>query len=144
MPYGWLADLVLAAHLAFVGFVVAGGLLVLRRPTLAWVHLPCTAWAVFVEFAGIVCPLTPLEVRLRMSGGEAGYAGDFVGHYVTALLYPAGLTRGLQVALGGIVLLLNVAVYGLLLARRRRAPARAHAEAQSSAQDRGPGDRGLA
>jgi hypothetical protein len=119
MPYVWLADLVLLAHLAFVVFVVLGGLLVLRRPRLAWVHLPCAAWAAFVEFAGIVCPLTPLEVGLRWSGGEPGYAGDCIGHYLTAALYPAGLTRGAQIALGGFVLFLNLAIYGRIVARRR-------------------------
>lgn len=120
MPYQWLADLVLVAHLAFVAFVVLGGLLALRRPALAWVHLPCVGWASFVELAGLVCPLTPLEVRLRMLGGGTGYAGDFVGHYVTALLYPAGLTRGVQVALGGFVVALNLVVYWRLIAARRR------------------------
>jgi hypothetical protein len=114
----WLADLVLLAHLAFVVFAVLGGLLVLRRPRIAWLHLPCSAWAAFVEFAGIVCPLTPLENRLRWLGGEPGYSGDFVGHYVTAVLYPAGLTRGLQIAIGSFVVALNVAVYWRAVARK--------------------------
>ena len=114
-----LADAVLLFHLAFVLFVVLGGLLVLRRPKLAWLHLPCAAWGVLIEFAGWICPLTPLEVSLRMRGGEAGYAGDFVGHYVTSVLYPAGLTRGAQALLGAFALLLNVAVYVRVLARRR-------------------------
>ncbi|HXY70724.1 MAG TPA: DUF2784 domain-containing protein [Gemmatimonadales bacterium] len=114
-----LADLVLAVHLAFVVFVVAGGLLVLRRPAVAWVHVPCAAWAVFVEFAGIVCPLTPLENALRRAGGASGYAGDFVGHYITAVLYPNGLTRGVQIALGALVLALNVGVYATVITRRR-------------------------
>jgi len=114
-----LADLVLAVHLAFVVFVVAGGLLVLRRPAVAWVHVPCAAWAVFVEFAGIVCPLTPLENALRRAGGGSGYAGDFVGHYITAVLYPNGLTRGVQIALGALVLALNVGVYATVITRRR-------------------------
>ena len=119
MPYVWLADLVLVLHLSFVVFAVLGGLLVLRRPGAAWVHLPCAAWAAFVEFAGIVCPLTPLEIRLRWLGGEPGYAGDFIGHYVTAVLYPAGLTRGLQIAIGSLVVALNLAVYWRVVARRR-------------------------
>ena len=119
MAYLWLADLVLLVHLVFVVFAALGGLLVLRRAKVAWFHLPCAAWAAFVEFAGIVCPLTPLEIRLRWLGGQPGYAGDFVGHYVTAVLYPAGLTRGLQIAIGGLVVALNVAVYWRVVARRR-------------------------
>jgi hypothetical protein len=119
VAYLWLADLVLLVHLVFVVFAALGGLLVLRRAKVAWFHLPCAAWAAFVEFAGIVCPLTPLEIRLRWLGGQPGYAGDFVGHYVTAVLYPAGLTRGLQIAIGGLVVALNVAVYWRVVARRR-------------------------
>lgn len=118
MPYLWLADLVLLAHLAFVIFVVLGGLLALRWPKAAWIHLPCAAWAAFVEFAGIICPLTPLENRLRWLGGAPAYAGDFIGHYVTAALYPAGLTRPVQIVLGGVVVALNAAVYWRVLARR--------------------------
>ena len=115
-----LADLVLLVHLAFVVFVDLGGLLVLRRPKVAWVHLPCAAWGVLIEFAGWICPLTPLEVSLRMRGGEAGFSGGFISHYVMAVLYPAGLTRGVQVVLGTFALLLNVAIYSWVLARRSR------------------------
>ena len=116
MAYVWLADLVLVFHLAFVLFAVAGGLLVPSRPRLAWLHVPCAAWAAFVEFAGIVCPLTPLESRLRILGGERGYTGDFVGHYVGSVLYPAGLTREAQFVLGAAVIALNVAAYWRVVA----------------------------
>jgi hypothetical protein len=118
MPYRFAADLVLAVHLAFVLFVVCGGLLVLRRPGLAWLHLPAVAWAAFVEFSGWICPLTPLEVALRRGAGEAGYGGDFIEHYLVALIYPAGLTRDLQMLIGAAVLLLNVGIYIALWRRR--------------------------
>lgn len=70
--------------------------------------------------AGLVCPLTPLEVALRERGGEIGYAGGFIEHYVTAILYPSGLTRGLQIALGSFALVINLAVYWQVAARWRR------------------------
>ena len=117
MPYGVLADLVLVVHLGFVLFVAPGGLLVLRWPRLAWIHLPAAAWGALIEFTGGICPLTPLENRLRVLAGEAGYAGGFVEHYVTAVLYPDGLTRGAQVVLGVLVLLLNAVIYRRLLRR---------------------------
>jgi hypothetical protein len=119
MWYRALADFVVVVHLAFVGVVVFGGLLVLRRPRLAWVHLPAAVWGVMIEFAGWMCPLTPLENAFRLRGGEAGYSGGFVEHYLLPVLYPSGLTRGVQLVLGSIVLALNLAVYGALLARRR-------------------------
>jgi hypothetical protein len=113
-----LADLVVVLHAAFVAFVVAGGLLVLRRRWIAAVHLPAVAWAAWIEFAGWICPLTPLENALRARAGEAGYAGGFVEHYLLPLLYPAALTPGVQVALGCGVLVLNVAVYAVVLRAR--------------------------
>lgn len=119
MAYRLLADAVLVLHLAFVLFVALGGLLVLRRRRAAWVHLPVAAWGALVMFTGWICPLTPLEKELRRLGGEAGYRGGFVEHYVVAVLYPAGLTREAQVAIGLGVIALNLAVYGRLLARRR-------------------------
>ena len=124
MLYSILADLVLVAHLAFLLFVVLGGLLVLRWPRVVWLHVPCAVWGVLTEFANIVCPLTPLEIVLRQKAGGAGYAGDFIAHYITATLYPAGLTRGVQLALGAFAVLVNVLVYWRVLARRARRRAR--------------------
>lgn len=113
-----LADLVLAAHAAFVLFVVAGGLFVLRWPRVAWAHVPCALWGSWVVMAGWICPLTPVEVSLRRAAGEAGYEGGFLQHYVEMLLYPPGLTRELQVALGVAAVAVNLAVYSWLWRRR--------------------------
>jgi hypothetical protein len=123
MPYGLLADLVLLAHAGFVVFVVLGGLPVLRWPRLAWLHLPAVAWGAGIEFAGAICPLTPLEIHLRSLAGQQGYAGGFVEHYVFALLYPEGLTRNVQLALGLLVLVINALLYAIVW-RRHRAGAR--------------------
>ena len=120
MWYRLLADAVLIIHLGFIAFVVLGGLLVLRWPRLAWLHLPTVAWGAWIEFTGSICPLTPLEIGLRARGGETAYRGGFIEHYVTALIYPEGLNRNQQVALGVFVLVLNAAVYGWLLWRRRK------------------------
>jgi hypothetical protein len=120
MGYRLAADAVLVVHALFVAFVVLGALAVLRWPRLAWLHLPAAAWGALIEFAGWICPLTPLENRLRRLGGEAGYEGGFVETYLLAALYPEGLSRPVQVALGVLVLAVNAAVYGVLLARRRR------------------------
>jgi hypothetical protein len=119
MSYRLLADLVLVVHAAFVVFVVLGGLAVLRWPRLAWVHLPAAIWGAGIEFAGGICPLTPLENHWRRLAGEQGYTAGFVEHYVVAALYPEGLTRGLQVALGLAVLAVNAAVYLRLWSRTK-------------------------
>jgi hypothetical protein len=119
VAYGWLADLVLVLHAAFVLFAVLGGVLAARWPRAAWVHLPAAAWASLIEFRGWICPLTPLENGLRSLAGQAGYSGGFVEHYLLAWLYPAGLTRNVQLVLGLAVLLFNVAVYAWVWARSR-------------------------
>lgn len=120
MIYRALADLVLVVHLGFVLFVVLGGLLVVNWPRLAWLHVPAAIWGVLIEYSGWICPLTPLENSLRARGGEAGYSGGFIEHYIQPVLYPAGLTRSTQVVLGSVVLILNLAAYGLLVERRGR------------------------
>lgn len=120
MLYRALADVTLTVHLAFVVFVVAGGVLVLRWPRLAWAHLPAAAWGVLIMFGGWICPLTPLENTFRRLGGEAGYPGGFVEHYLLPVLYPQGITREVQVALGIAVLALNLAVYGRRVLGRLR------------------------
>ena len=120
MIYRVLADLVLAVHLAFVVFVVMGGLLVLRWPWVALVHIPAAIWGVYIEYTGGICPLTPLENSFRQTGGQAGYSGGFIDHYIQPVLYPAGLTRGTQFVLGSLALLVNLAAYGLVIARMKR------------------------
>ena len=124
MLFRGLADLVLVVHLAFVLFVVLGGLLALRWPRVAWVHIPVALYGAAIEFVGFICPLTPLEIWLRRRGGEAGYEGGFIEHYITAALYPTGLTREIQIVLGAGVLLLNAIVYGVWWRRRARAGVR--------------------
>jgi hypothetical protein len=119
VSYRLLADAVLLAHAAFVAFVVLGGLLALRWPRLAWLHLPAAAWGAGIEFAGGICPLTPLENHWRRLAGEQGYAGGFIEHYVLALLYPDGLTREVQLALGILVLAINAAIYAFVWRRKR-------------------------
>jgi hypothetical protein len=124
MWYRAAADAVLLVHFAFVLFVVFGGLLALRWPRVAWIHIPLAIYGAVIEFIGFVCPLTPLEVSLRQRGGEAGYSGGFIEHYITATIYPAGLTRQVQIILGMAVLAVNIIVYTIWWNRRSRFRAR--------------------
>ncbi len=116
---GVLADAVLLLHLAFIVFVLLGGLLVWRWRWLAWLHLPAVVWGAAIEFLSGVCPLTPLENRLREQAGEAGYAHSFIEHYLAPIIYPAGLVPALQIYLGAGVILINMAIYALLWRRLR-------------------------
>jgi hypothetical protein len=99
---------------------VFGGLLVIRWQRLGWLHLPAAIWGAAIEFSGAICPLTPLENVLREAGGQARYSGDFVERYVIPLVYPIDLTRTIQLALGCLVVAINLGVYGLMIAGCRR------------------------
>jgi len=120
MWYRIAADLVVAVHLLFICFVVGGVFLAWRWPRLIWVQLPAMVYAALIEFVGFTCPLTPLENYLRHHAGEAGYRGGFIGHYLVSVIYPAGLTRGIQVGLGVLVVAIASAGYAGYL--RRHAP----------------------
>jgi hypothetical protein len=123
MPDHLIADLIVVVHLLFVAFVVAGGILVLHRPRLAWLHLPAVAWGAYAEFSATICPLTPLENHFRQRADLGSYDGGFVERYLMPVLYPAGLTPQHQVWLGGVVVVVNAIVYAAVLVRahRRRA-----------------------
>ncbi|MAL98442.1 MAG: hypothetical protein CL583_08330 [Alteromonadaceae bacterium] len=124
------ADGVVLLHLFFILFVLAGGLLAIRWRWIVALHLPAVLWGAAVELIGWSCPLTPLENSLRAAGAEEGYSSGFIDHYIVPLIYPAGLTREIQIVLGGVVLLVNVGVYGYLIYRRRRPKAAVHRQSR--------------
>jgi hypothetical protein len=111
MLYQTLATLVALTHFAFILFVILGGLLVLRWPALKWVHLPAAIWGALIEIGGWICPLTILENALLRRAGAAGYDGGFVAHHIFRIIYPNGLTRGMEFTIAAIVIAVNVAVY---------------------------------
>ena len=112
------ADALVVLHLVFIAFVLLGALLVLRWPWLAVLHVPAFLWGAWIEFFSGICPLTPLEQRLRVAAGEAGYSGGFVEHYLLPLIYPSGLTPGVQALFAAVVAGVNFAVYARLWRRR--------------------------
>ena len=120
MSYSFLADLVMLLHFGFIIFAVLGALLVARWPRLVWLHLPTAFWAMWIEFYGAVCPLTPLENRLRSMGGEAGYGESFIEHYIGAVIYPGEITTTVKIMLGLGVLIINLGLYAWLIKRWRQ------------------------
>ena len=83
-------------------------------------HVPAAAWGAFVELTGRICPLTLLENSLRIDAGQEGYAHSFVEQYIVALIYPAGLTRNVQLWLAGLVVVINAILYTWILLHKRR------------------------
>ena len=95
--YQLFADLVLITHVAFVAFMVVGLLLIwiggfcgwrwIRNPWFRSLHLAGIGLVVVQTWAGVICPLTTLEMSLRERAGEATYADDFIAHWLQRLLY---------------------------------------------------------
>ena len=111
MSYRLMADIVVVIHFVFTIFVLLGGILAIWWRKVVWLHIPAAVWGALIEFAGWICPLTPLENRLRVKGGEAGYLGGFVEKYILPVIYPAGLTREIQIILGILVITVNLVIY---------------------------------
>lgn len=120
MAYRLLANLVLLTHFVFVLFAIFGGLLILWRQWMLYLHLSALFWASYVMFTGTICPLTPWENALRRASGSEGYQGGFIEHYIITLLYPDGLTRGSQIFLGIALVMINMMVYAWILLRLYR------------------------
>jgi hypothetical protein len=120
MTYHALADLVLVIHGLFIVFVTCGGLLALRWRAIVWLHLPAVGWAVLLEVLGWLCPLTPLEQGLRKAAGATSYSGSFIEHYLVQFIYPAGLTREIQLTLAAALIIINILVYRLVWRNRQR------------------------
>ncbi len=111
MLYGVLATVIALAHLAYIVFVLGGALLIVSSRWWALLHIPAVLWGAYVELTSRVCPLTPLENVFRARAGQAGYSEGFIEHYLTRLIYPEGLTSGIQIGIGVFVLILNGALY---------------------------------
>ena len=110
-----MADFLVVLHFVFILFVVLGGFLVLKWRWVSLIHFPSAVWGALIEFQGWICPLTPLEQKFRMAASEEGYSGGFIQHYLLAVIYPDGLTRDIQFALGTSVIVINLAVYGWIV-----------------------------
>src|SRR5438045_7579174 len=93
MIYSLLADAVVVVHGLFVAFVILGAFLALRWRWLVWLHVPAVIWGVLIEYAGWICPLTPLENSLRARARQTAYSRDFIQHYFLGALYTHRLTQ---------------------------------------------------
>jgi len=110
-------ELVVLVHFAFIVWVVFGGFLAIRFRWLAFAHLPALVWGVLLEVNGWICPLTPLENELRAARGADVYDTGFVENYLIPVIYPAGLTRDIQLVLAAGLVVINLIAYALVVKR---------------------------
>ncbi len=110
-----MADGILAAHLAFISWVIFGAIFTRGRPWLGWVHLATIVYGIIAETTALVCPLTLAENWCEARAGVAPYHGPFLLHYLDAVVYP-NIPAPLLVAGGVAVCAFNLGLY----ARRYR------------------------
>jgi hypothetical protein len=97
MPYGLLADIVVAGHIAYVSYVLVGQLVILagwvfkwgfiRNPWFRWTHLTAICIVALEAILHITCPLTTWENDLRRLAGETVEEGTFVGRLLHNLMF---------------------------------------------------------
>jgi hypothetical protein len=120
MAYMLTADLILVLHFLFILFVLFGGFLCLHRIRWIWLHLTAVVWGVWVEWANMICPLTPLENHYRQQVSGQEYSEGFIEHYLVPLIYPEQLTDSLRYFLGALVLIVNLIIYLYVFRKRKK------------------------
>ena len=92
-----LADIVVVAHLAYVGFVLFGFITIPAGWALGWgwvrnlpfrlLHFCAIAFVGLEGLIGMVCPLTAWEAQLRHAAGENPGGGAFIARLASDLIY---------------------------------------------------------
>jgi hypothetical protein len=108
--YLFLATVVLALHVVFIGWVIFAALWTHCRPWLRWLHMVVLAWAVIVEVGPWPCPLTVAQNWLEARAGQTAYTGGFMLHYLDELVYP-NIPPDLLTLAAILVVVANVAIY---------------------------------
>ncbi len=118
--YNILVNVIVLVHFLFILFVIAGGLLVIRFPRIALVHLPAAIWGAVIELSGWICPLTSFENHLRNLAGGSSYSGDFINRYLILVIYPENLTVTTQHFLGALVIIINFILYTIAVCKYKK------------------------
>jgi hypothetical protein len=97
MGYGFGADVVVALHLAYVGFVLFGQVAILIGLLLGWGwvrnrwfrlgHLTAIVIVALEALLGIACPLTVWEENLRHLAGQEVTGDSFIGRCMHNMLF---------------------------------------------------------
>ena len=114
-----LADFIVFLHFLFIVYVLFGGLLIYKWRKMIYPHMLALLWGFYIEITGSICPLTPLEVKLRVLGGVDPYEGGFISHYLVTLIYPQDYDINLRIVGTLILVSCNVVIYGLYYWRKQ-------------------------
>lgn len=106
MIYKILADIVVFVHFLWILFVIFGAFWGIKNYKVKILHIFALAFAVTIQAFDWYCPLTHLEVWLRIRHDPAlSYTGSFIPHYIEKIVYielPRSVILVLTIILGGI------------------------------------------
>ncbi len=110
---GWrmIAYVLAATHVAYVFFVLFGGLLILVWPRVLPFHIASVIWAGATMIGDLGCPITTWEKSALRRGGREPYPEGFLQHHVLRTRFDDGNARRNHMILGAIAIALNLAVY---------------------------------
>lgn len=114
-----LGEVMIAAHYAFLLYLLVGGILAWWWPRTIAPHVVAAIWGILIIVTKVPCPLTALQNNFRERGGQAPYAKGFIDHYVRGQLYPTSHEGLVQVLVAAVVL---VSWFGLAARTRQRGP----------------------
>jgi hypothetical protein len=120
MVYRFLLELLIAAHFAFIVFIVFGALLVIVRRWMIFLHLPALAYGLLSELLNIKCPLALTESWLRDLSFESGFGVGFLEPFLIGLIYPPNWNQSFGNLMAVLLLTFNLIVYSLVFLRWRQ------------------------
>jgi hypothetical protein len=125
MPYSAIAAAAVAAHFAFLGYLVGGGFLAWRWPVTIWVHVLIVGWTLVILSGVVECPLTTIERHARDAAGMPPLPrAGFIDHHVAGVLYPHGWGAAAEIVVSAAIF---VSWFGLWR-RHNRMPSRSHGD----------------
>lgn len=88
MIFRVLADIAVFIHFLWVIFLIFGAIAGVRYRLVKLIHIAGLAFAFVIQIFGWYCPLTHLEVWLRLRHDPSlAYKGSFIAHYIEKLVY---------------------------------------------------------
>jgi len=107
-----LADIVVLIHFLWIVFLIIGAVPGKRYPFVKIIHMSGLAFSLIIQIFGWYCPLTHLELWLRMRHNPMlSYSGSFIIHYVEQLVY-LEVSRRTVFLMSILLVIFNMIMYG--------------------------------
>jgi len=118
--YEIAANLIFIIHFIFILFVIFGALLFFASARIIFIHIPALIWGSYIELTNSICPLTYLENWFLHKANLTAYSEGFIQNYLVPIVYPANLTKDLQIYLGIAIIATNIVIYAFIFNKLKK------------------------